>query len=753
MIDRAASISLRKRHGIVAALIITTLTLSAFWEVRHNDFVNYDDNVFIYDNPWVKSGVSIPGIRWAFTNTYGSNWHPLTWLSHMTDCHLYGLNPRGHHLGNLGIHLLSSLLLFAALYNMTGSYFPSLATAVLFAVHPLHVESVAWAAERKDVLCAFFWMLTMLAYHHYTKKPGIRRYIPVATAFCLGLLAKPMIVTLPFVLLLLDYWPLRRFPVSSSGYNDGRSNAASGSRSVVPIISTGFEQLWPVIRDKIPFIVLSAIVSIITYYAQDTAGAVMTLETLSIFERFGNALVSYCQYLWKMVYPINLIVLYPLADRHLSIARVVFAGCVLLGITFVAIRNARRRPQLIVGWLWYVGTLLPVIGIIQVGIQSFADRYTYIPLVGIFIMIGWSLPPLHRTQRRVRMLLLVMSAALSIVLVAITRRQVSHWKNSKSLFTHALRFSTNSHIAHNNLGIALSLEGKHTEAVKHFREAVKIKPDYTAGRRHLGTLLASLGDTTAGIRHLETAVALDPEYTNARYDLGIVHGHSGNIDVARQHLSRVMTDRPNHPQAAFQLGKLLVDHGQFAEAIPFLESAIRITRNHAAAYSQLGKAMQRTGQIENAIHSYQEALDISPNLIDAHENLAHLLAGKKMYDRAIFHYREGLRIVPDRITCLNGLAWLLATRENRSSEDTNQAVKVAERAATVTGNTNFAILDTLAAAYAANGQYQPAAEYAANALALAQSSAAKDAVIAELRDRLASYRAETQQRRHPYEKQ
>ncbi|NIQ87873.1 MAG: hypothetical protein GWN93_01765, partial [Deltaproteobacteria bacterium] len=405
----------------------------------------------------VHKGLTRESFIWAFTTTDEANWHPLTWLSHMVDCQLYGLNPAGHHLTNVLLHSASTVLLFLILLGMTGSRWRSALVAALFALHPLHVESVAWVAERKDVLSTLFWMLTLWAYLAYTKRPERKRYLLIIVAFTLGLMAKPMLVTLPFVLLLLDYWPLKRIELGQSASGLPAANQPS------TIAEKPGAQAFRLLLEKTPLFVLTAASSVVTFVVQKSEGAVGALEVYPLKIRVANALVSYVSYIIKMIWPQNLAVFYPHPGQSLPMWQAVAAGILLVLISIAVIRAGRRQPYLPVGWLWYLGTLVPVIGLVQVGAQAMADRYTYVPLIGLFIMAAWGVPELMKKWHHRRVALVVSAALVLFALMTCARLQLRHWKNSIALLSHAHAVTAKSYLVHNNLGSALNELGKYDE--------------------------------------------------------------------------------------------------------------------------------------------------------------------------------------------------------------------------------------------------------------------------------------------------
>ena len=413
-----------KYMELLICLLLIIATLSVYWQIQQHEFINFDDNEYITENKYVQQGITLKATIWAFTAYHSNNWHPLTWLSHMLDVELFGLNPRGHHLVNLFFHITNTLLLYFVLRFMTGSIWKSGFVAALFALHPLHVESVAWASERKDVLSTFFWMLTLLGYFWYVQRPLLRRYVLVILFFVLGLLSKPMVVTLPFVLLLLDYWPLNRL-VFESG-------------KTIP---------WRIIWEKIPFFFFITISSFFTYSAQTKGGVVKALEVFPLGVRVSNALIAYVNYILKMVFPFKLAVLYPHPGIH-PWWKVVGAGLLLLIIMFFAVRSMKDKPYFIIGWLWFLGTLIPVIGLVQVGMQSMADRYTYIPYIGLFIIIAWGVPDFMKRFRDRRHWLSITAFLILLTFMGITWKQVGYWVNSERLYKHSINITSNNFILH-----------------------------------------------------------------------------------------------------------------------------------------------------------------------------------------------------------------------------------------------------------------------------------------------------------------
>jgi protein O-mannosyl-transferase len=567
--------------------------------------------LYVTDNPHVRSGLTSDSIKWALTTITAPYWHPLTWLSHMLDCELHALQPGFHHLTNVLIHVTNTLLLLLILTRITDGFWPSVFTAALFGLHPLHVESVAWVAERKDVLSGFFGLLTILAYTRYVAKPSVIKYLLTLLFFVLGLMSKPMLVTLPFLLLLLDYWPLARFTSHAFyGHTDGSSdpdNHECFSESLVISRFNMFErvmnlgQLECFLRDalrlvweKVPLFILSAIICIMTIIVQRDAGAVPPLEWLPIEMRVGTALVAYVSYLTKFIWPTGLAVFYPYPAIGFPILQVAGAGLLLLAISVFVIRRMHQRPYLFVGWLWYLGMLLPVIGLIQAGEQMMADRFTYLPLTGVCVMISWGVPEFLSKWPYRRFWLALGGGIFTLAITAATWIQVSYWRDSETLFTHALEVTENNYLAHNNLGYALRVKGNESTAVFHFSEALRIKPDFEEANNNLANYYSKKGRYDEAVKHYFKALAVKPENAKTRYNLGIVY----------------------------------LQKRMFNEAIQQFSEAIRLSPGFAGAYNNLGSAYYSLGNYQKSIDCYLEALRINPNYAIAKKNLR--IAHKKL---------------------------------------------------------------------------------------------------------------------------
>ncbi len=645
-------------------LFLIVAILAVFWQVRSHEFLKYDDQIYVTDNPPVKAGLTLKGVIWAFSATHAGHWHPLTWLSHMLDCQLYGLKPAGHHLTSLVFHIASTLLLFLVLRQTTGALWRSGFVAALFALHPLRVESVVWAAERKDVLSTFFWMLTMWAYVRYAERPGLKRYLFILLWFVLGLLSKPMLVTLPFVLLLVDYWPLGRFQFGQpSGHprsNTAKSKGAGDQRSFV----------LRLVLEKVPFLALAAVSSFLTFLAARGGGAVTSLEFLPLESRVANALVSYVSYIGKMIWPHHLAVFYPYPDA-LPLWQAAGAGLLLGCVSLLVILGARRRPYLMAGWLWYVGTLVPVIGLLQVGEQAMADRFTYVPLIGLFVMIAMGVPDIL-SGWRYRKIVMALSAGLVLsILMIVTWLQVGYWQNGVTLFEHSLEVTANNHISQFSLGIALNDQGKAQEAIAHYTEALRFRPDNLEAHYNLGVVLGQQGKNEEAIAHLTKALQIKPDHANARNNLGVILAGQGKNQEAIGHYTEALRIDPNNAYAHNNLGLILAQQGRNQEAIVHYNEALRIEPDYAEVHNNLGIDLARQGKNQEAVGHFAQALRIKPDYAEAHNNLGLALAQQGKNQEAIGHFAQALRIKPDYAEARFSLGlayWMVGNRSSALEE-------------------------------------------------------------------------------------
>jgi tetratricopeptide (TPR) repeat protein len=596
--------------GICIAL--AGLTWLVFGQTLWHDFINYDDPRYVYENTKITDGLSISGITWAFTHIHSMNWHPLTTLSHMLDCQLYGLKAGWHHFTNVLLHSIAALLLFLALQQMTEAPWRSAFVAALFAIHPLRVESVAWIAERKDVLSGVFFMLTLLAYLRYVRAPSLGRYLAVVAACAFGLMSKPMLVTLPFVLLLLDYWPLNRISdVTCSHESMARPSldARQGRRYNAAAI-------WlKLFVEKIPLLALAAVSSVVTLFAQK--GAVGFTEQLPVMSRINNAAVSYVLYIWQMFWPVKLAVFYPHPENRLAIWEVVLAIGTLLAMTALAFALRKTRPYFITGWLWYIGMLVPVIGIVQVGWQGRADRYTYLPQIGLYILITWAVADFTRAWRHQRE---VLTAGATIVVATLGWRawvQTSYWRDSETLFRHALAVTTNNDVAQNNLGIVFLRQGKLDEAISLLQAAVDLRPDNSPAHENLAKALLQEGKVADALIHYQKLLELQPDNIEVHNIVGTVLIQQGRIREGVDEWQKVLAIQPDNGNALSNLAWVFATSPDDSlrngtKAVRLAEEALRISgRRIPIIYRTLAAAYAESGDFSKAIQTAQEGVELA----------------------------------------------------------------------------------------------------------------------------------------------
>ena len=596
-----------RRIGIY--LLLTALTMAVYCQVRHFGFIGFDDPLYVSDNSHVKTGLSRSGIGWSFSfedkeKTY---WHPLTWLSHMLDVEMYGLNSGAHHWTNVTLHLVNTLLLFAGLARLTGSLWRSAMVAVLFAVHPINVESVAWIAARKNLLSTTFWMLTTWAYVHYAKKPGMARYLALTLVFLLGLLSKPMLVTLPCTLLLLDFWPLRRMRFSSDEFSLDGQHACG-----LPLPAV--RHRWELVMEKIPLLLLSVLASWLAADSMKYTGEVISFELIPLALRIKNALVSLLTYIGKVVWPEHLAVFYPYPEA-VSPWHTGLSVLVLIGITVYACLGLRKRPYLIVGWLWFLGTLAPVAGIIQVGLwPALADRWAYVPSIGLFVVIVWGgYACLQRLSGQAAKSAAV--AAASVLILSLTfagHRQAGVWENGVSLFEHAVAHTEGNFVAHNNLGAELYKEERLETAVFHFHEAVRLKPDYFLAHNNIGIDYLYHEKWEDAEAWFAKALAINPRFADGQHKMATAKFKLGKVKEALEHYGRAAELDPQNKTVHNDFGCLLLTIGQPGRAAHFFNNALRLDPDYAEAHHNIGIAYFYLGQSEDAARHFEKALAIKP---------------------------------------------------------------------------------------------------------------------------------------------
>ena len=624
---------IKQKHSVLVVLMLIILILGVYWPVQDYEFVNYDDSLYVYDNYKIRSGINIENLIYAVKDVHTGHWHPLTMISHMLDWQLFGNNSGGHHWTSVIIHILNTILLFIFFRYVTGAIWPSAFLAALFAIHPLNVESVAWIAERKNVLSTFFWILTMLFYVWYVQLPGWKRYLPVFFCFALGLMSKPMLVTLPFVLLLLDYWPLNRMGINFQ--NDDQNEATS--------IIADKSRIFFLVLEKTPLLVLTIISICLTFYAAQSVNTIAD-DILPLTARISNAIFSYAVYIKKLFWPFDLAFFYP--HVYIPIWQVSAAALLLAVITILAIRHYRKYPYLIVGWFWYLGTLVPVIGIVQAGSQSMADRYAYIPFIGIFLMIVWSMATIFKKQLSIKVLAIFSGIVLSGLLVT-THFQVKYWENSVTLFEHALKVTQNNYVATYCLATELFLQNKLDEAIFYYKDAIKIDPKRDLAFAGLGCALGKKGKTNEAMVAFQRAIDIDPYSLDAHYNLSITLMQMNRVDEAIGEYQKAIQINSNNPVLRDNFGNVLAAKGRYAEAALEYAEAVRLQPSNASTHNNLAMVLMLQGKADEAEKHFRETLRLHPEYANAHFNLARILKKKGLLREADLHYREAIRINPE----------------------------------------------------------------------------------------------------------
>ncbi|HTL58159.1 MAG TPA: tetratricopeptide repeat protein [Candidatus Limnocylindrales bacterium] len=715
-------------------ILLALATFAAFSAVLHNGFIKFDDGFYIVHNPHVASGVTLDNLRWALGSGYQGNWHPLTWFSHMLDVQLFGMRPGWHHLMNLLFHVANAVLLFVLLQRLTAVRWASFFVAALFALHPLHVESVAWAAERKDALSTLFLMLTLLAYVAYVKQQpsgelsraedpkstppfrvlfNSRRYVAALVLFVLGLMSKPMLVTVPFLLLLLDFWPLGRL----------QSSSLSSSQ-------------WKVLlREKLAFFALAALSSVITLIVQERGHA--TYLSLPLGTRLANAVASLCLYLGKTIWPTRLSIFYPHPATGVTgsgdwpLAGVFVAALALAAISVLAVLRRQKFPWFTTGWFWFLLTLLPVIGIVQVGGQAMADRYTYIPLIGLFICVVWGASSLIKNYPSLQSSLAVVGAAALVMCGVLSHRQTQFWRNDFTVFAHALDVTSKNALAHYHLGIAYRDQNQTAKAMEEFRAAVAADPTYAAPYPEIGAILEEQGKREEAFKLYEAAVKATPWAEQLHNLLGSRLWSQGKQEEALAHYAAALKCDSDYPDAHFNLGIALASLGQFGEAAAHFAAVCRLRPDDREALGCLAESLLKSGRLAQAEVHFTELTRLDPRNASAHENLGLLLVQRGAYDPALEQFQQAVALNPNWPDALNALAWLLATHPRVEYRKPVEAVKLAERACQLGGNKQARFWSTLDVAYAGAGRLPDAIQAATKArqlaLAAGQTNAAEAA--------------------------
>jgi tetratricopeptide (TPR) repeat protein len=643
--------SRRKVMGICVAL--AALTLAVFGQTLRHEFVNYDDDKYVYENPVVEKGLTLKGVAWALTYGEIGHWHPLTWLTHMADCQVYGLWAGGHHLTNVLLHTASVILLFLVLRLMTGALWRSAFVAAAFAIHPLHVESVAWVSERKDVLSGLFFMLTLWAYVHHTRQPSRRRYVGVVVLYGLGLLSKNTLVTLPFVLLLLDWWPLNRMK-SVAGVE------SAGSKSP----GTPF---WGLVKEKIPLFLLSVGSCLVTIMVPEK---LPFSHRLPVWLRVENALTSYVTYLHQMVIPTGLANPYPYPPNGASLWQAALAFVLLAAISWGALLCRKKSPFFLMGWLWYLGMMVPMIGIVQIAFYAHADRYAYLSEIGLYVALAWTMCSLVRQ----RMILGFLAVLVVAVLSAGAYVQTGYWRDSETLWKHTLACTGDNPLAYNNLGTVLLDQGHVEEAIVQYQKAVEIEPGGAMFHDYLGNALLQEGHVDEAIIQLQKAVEIEPDKAVHHENLGNALLQKGQVDEAIAHFQKALELKPDkevvHNNAVFHnnLGNALIQKGAVDEAIVHYQKAVEIEPANAVFHYNLANALIRKGRLDEAIQHYQRTVEIEPNSADAQNNLGNVLLQKKRVDEAIIHFQKAIEIEPDNALFHTNLNNALLQKTIRSDD-------------------------------------------------------------------------------------
>jgi tetratricopeptide (TPR) repeat protein len=732
------------RGGIaVVCVFLIAITWFVFGQTVRHEFVNYDDDTYVYANPLISSGLTVPGVIHAFSGKHSGNWHPVTTLSHMLDCQLWGSHAGGHHLTNVVLHTIAIVLLFLTLRQMTGALWRSAFVAAVFAVHPVHVESVAWISERKDVLSAVFFMITLGLYVRYVRFPSMKRYLAVASSFALGLMCKSTLVTLPLVLLLLDYWPLGRFQKSE----------VRRQKSVIRGL----------VVEKIPLFALSAAAAGVTVWAHEKS--IIQIERLPFMWRVGNGLVTYLTYIKQMIWPARLAVFYPHPGNTLPVWQIGLAIVVLGMVTAGAIALRHERPYLVTGWFWYLIMLLPVIGLIQVGSQGHADRYTYLPQIGLYVLLAWaatdacgaSVSDANRKgmafrsrngceataglsstlQRRV----LGVTASVAIILLGwCAHIQASYWRNGESLWGHAIAVTSQNFIAHDGLGQFLLDHGRLDKAIDQFQIALNIDPKYPMARTNLGIALSKKGGVDEAIAQFQTVLKDYPNDAKAYLNLGTALAKKGDAQSAITAYEKALSTQSRYPSAHYNLGMALDDSGRIDEAIAHYQEAVQEDPHFAEAYYHLGNDLFRTSRLDDAIAAYERALQNHSGYPEVENNIGLALVKEGRAGEAIPHWENAVANESDFVPALNNLAWVLAAFPEASIRNGDKALRLAESANQLSGGKDPAVLRTLAAAYAENSRFAEATATAESGLQLANTQD-NSALAKILESDLGRYRA------------
>jgi len=632
---------MNKKRAYLSVIFLILACLIAFGTIAGNDFINLDDPGYIIENNIVQSGLNFQNIKWAFTSVVLANWHPLTMISYMLEWQLFGANPAGYHIVSLMLHIGAVIILFLFLYKSTKHFWPSAFAAALFALHPLRVESVAWVAERKDVLSMFFGMACLWAYSSYCEKRKSSSYLICLILFTLSLLSKPMLVTLPFVMLLLDFWPFHRWQ---------KALQEKGSF---------FQKIQSLIYEKIPFFMITIVSSAITLWAQSKGGAVSSLKNLPFIERLENAFVSYTAYLGKMICPVHLAVFYPF-ETPLPLLEIVSSAMIIILITFIVLAYTKKLPFLFVGWCWYIGTLIPVIGLIQVGSQAMADRYTYMPSIGIAIMIAWGIPSFMKRMNIKKEILFLASITLLMIFSFLTWLQCGYWKNNFSLYEHALKSTRNNHMAHLSLGLSLSVERKFAEAIYHYNEVLRIIPDDLSTYTFRGIAYSEIGQNLKAIENFDKTVKLRANYADDFNNRGIAYFRLKQNDKAIEDFTKAISSKAEYADAFNNRGAALIKLEQPLRAIKDFSKAIQIKPEFAEAYYNRASVYEKQGQYQNAVNDLNKAIQLKPDIADYYYSRGIAYGKLEQNDLACRDFNKVIRLKPGNADAYLGRGVCLA---------------------------------------------------------------------------------------------
>lgn len=729
---------------ICAILVLGTFAL--FWPVKQYEFIGYDDPAYITQNPYVQAGLTKESIAWAFGNvaSEATYWHPLSWMSHMLDCQLFGLNAGAHHMVSVGFHAVNAMLLFFLLSRLTGSTWRSAAVAAIFAWHPIQVESVAWVTERKNLLSTLFFLLTLLAYRRYSSRTsqngnpllGLRTgaYWLVALLFAFGLMSKPMLVTLPCVLLLLDVWPLRRLDLTSS---------------------ERFRTARLLFAEKLPLFVLSAVSSWITIRAHQHLDIVVTGTQVPFDIRIANAALSYITYVAKVLWPSDLAVIYPYPTVW-PISQFAMTALLLMAITALLFGLRKGRPHLLFGWFWFLGTLVPVIGVLQVGSQPMADRFIYVPIIGLLVLAVWGVAELLQKVKSVRPVAIATFMLIAGASLAVARHHLQYWQNSIALFERAISVTSKNSVSHYNLGLAYSMKGDLTKAKNHYAKALEISPKYIDAQNNLAATLLSEGRVDEAVAEYEKLFKTAPNHPLANYNFGLAlerkndlagaaahykktveadHsnleafqklinalGRSGQIPEANRYLGQMLEKNPKSALAHVAVANIYMEQNRLPDAVPVLKKAVEIDPTQPEAHYQLGAVNAMMGKFEESLVHFSEAVRLKPTLTEAHFSLGMAYAQLGRTQEAINKFVETLRAHPKFLPAMMQLGFIWSAHEKPEFRNGPEALKIALQAAELTRGQDAAVLELLGMAYAQSEKWTEAVETSRKAMLIAKGN-------------------------------